>query len=510
MRLNRIMVLLLLVAAPLITPTWAGAAGASSCQSLSSVTLSATSVVATSSVRATVRLRCKVSRATTVRLGGTAGLQVPPAVVVRRGARSATVKVRTLPTTVTRRDTVRAAVRGTRRAAALSVRTGCGSRITGFTAPAGLHAGERANGTVTLGCAPASDVTVTLASDDSVLTVPARVTVRAGRASVAVPVTATLAYGDQHTGHLTARYAGASRSRSVLITPGLQFIEIPASSTPNSVSLNVALTGSAPAGGLVVSVKSSDPVVTAPATFTIPQYASGVVRQLDVGAVSEDTMVTISVTLGSRTLSASTLLLGTWNPETDEAHINPPEGKLYGLRQQVAFSVGIDHPAPEGGVPVSWQVRNNDPAFTFDWTSDTISAGHRYVSFTGSVADVTQTTTIHVDATVGGKQVSIPVTIEPRLLSLTVPSHVQSGSSFSGTINVAGPSTSDRTFYLSQSWGIVDIDPWVVIPAGQTSAIFHGSTAPGITDPSVVQLYATDGSDFEPDEVESNPMTVGP
>jgi hypothetical protein len=507
------LVLVVLLSAGAFAVPLSGSASATTCSSLSGISLSTTSVTATASLRARVRLRCAVSRAVTVRLTGTSGLRVPTSVVVRRGARSAVATIGTLPTSTTRKDTVRAFLGGARRTASLTVRTGCASRISGFTTPAGLYAGEKATGTLTLGCAPASDVSVALRSDDPTLTAPSRVTVRAGHTGAAIPVSASLAFADQRTSHLTATYAGLGRRSSVLITPGLAFLEVdPTTSGPGMVDVEVALTGEAPAAGIKVSLKSSDPLLTVPATFSLSQGGTAGDTWVDVGGpVTQDTPVTISATLGSRTVSTTTVVLRPWNATTDAAHVSLPEGNLYGLRHDIAFSIGIDRPAPEGGVPVSWHVRGDDPAFTSLDTSGAINAGRRSVSFMGDAADVTQTTTVYIDATVGGTEVSLVFTIEPRLVALTLPDTISGGSDFTGTITLAGPSTSDRRFDLDPLAGGVHVDSSVVVPAGQISASFHGSVDAGATESWTARLWAHDPTDdFDPDQIESNTMTVTP
>ncbi len=483
---------LLVVLATALIPvmTSAAPAAAAACGTPAKVTLSSTSVVATTPVSGTVRLACRPGRAIKVALIGGAGLVVPASVTVDKGRLSAGFRVRTLPSTVTRHPWVTARANGVKRSVMLTVRTGCASRIAKLTVPSGIYAGETRAGSLTLGCAPRSAVAVTFSSSDPALTVPT-VIVPAGRTTVAVRASVSLASGDRRTAQITARYAGARYLRSTTITPGLKLVEIPASSGFNDVGLNIVLTGTAPDEGLTVKLASNSPAVTVPSTyvFTSPG-AGGGVPGISVSPVSVDTPVTLSVTLGNRTITVGTTLLRPY-ADGDAAFVGTQaEGIVYGTRTFMQFDLNLSRPAPAPGVEVTWAIRGAHPALTIeDFPTQTVTEGQRTTSVSISAADVTATTVAHIDVTIGSRTVSRTVTIEPRLLSITAPSNVVGGSPFSGTITMAGPSTTDQVIYLQSSWGIVTPDDFVTIPAGQTS-VSYGATSVSVDEDSPVFLTA--------------------
>lgn len=500
-----------LAAASLAAPGFTSSAGAASCRSLSALSLSTTTVTATAPVTATLRMRCRAGTRVVVRLTGTAGVRVPASVTVRKGRTSVAFRIRTLPTATNRRDVVRASFGASHRSAALAVRTGCASRLGSFTAPTGLYAGEKADGSVTLACAPRSDVVVSLSSDDPVTNVPSHVVVHAGHRSAVVPVTATQDYSSQHEGRVTARYAGAAATRTLTITPGIKVFEVSPSSDPNSGYLDVGLTGPAPPGGLSIAVSSDDPAFAPPATIVVPQNSLGVGVNADVQPVAVDTTVTLTAKLGRRAVLATTRLLRPWNAATDGATLSTQDDLFYGLRQYKQFDLRIDHPAGEGGVPVVWHVRDDDPALVLQGSSDdAVLAGSTSTSTFFSAADVTQTTTVYLDATVGTKTVSLAVTIEPRMVAVNLPSSVTAGSDFTGTIQLAGPSTTPQTVHLQTSWSVADVEESVVIPANQTSVTFHGTTTSDVSEPSDIFVTAYRGDGSEPESVGSGAMTITP
>jgi hypothetical protein len=78
----------------------------------------------------------------------------------------------------------------------------------------------------------------------------------------------------------------------------------------------------------------------------------------------------------------------------------------------------------------------------------------------------------------------LEITIHPRITAITLPESVKSGTTFEGTITLAGPSDVDTDVFLQPSSGILDIVPsTVTIPAGATSATFQVRSIP-IDEPS--------------------------
>jgi hypothetical protein len=373
--------------------------------------------------------------------------------------------------------------------------TTCASpKLTGFSAPGLIYAGDKVTGTISLSCAPDSKIRLSLTSDDAKLTVPAHVTVARGRNSVDVPVTAGMDRVAQYVAHVTVGYGGQSLSSAITVSPGLRNLELPLSDMPNSVDPFVTFTGPAPAGGLTVKVASDNPAVTVPPTVAFTQEGSyGGDFHATVHPVTKNTTVHISVTLGTRTLTASKVLVPPFDGSSSMQIIPQTDGNVYGLDYYRPYNVLLSNPAPDDGLRVSLKVADGDSTIQLDQDSVYITGGFRSGQFVIHASDVTRTTRTEIQATADGVTTSIPVTVQPRLTSITdMPTSVQGGESFQGTVNLAGRSDNDTVVALQSSWGIVDVPVTVTIPAGSMSATFTGTSVP-VDSPSDVTITASLG-----------------
>lgn len=140
--------------------------------------------------------------------------------------------------------------------------------------PSTIIAGATASATLTLtGVAPSGGQVVQIASlDTSVATVPATVTVPAGVASVKFTVNTLPTSTDQ------AVLISARVDDVMLVTPVRVAAVIPKSITVSPTSVigggaivgRVTLTRAAPAGGIVVNLRSTDAVATIPSSVVVP------------------------------------------------------------------------------------------------------------------------------------------------------------------------------------------------------------------------------------------------
>ncbi|TDD82690.1 hypothetical protein [Actinomadura rubrisoli] len=384
---------------------------------------------------------------------------------------------------------------------------GCRPALKDLTAPATAHAGDDLTARATLSCAPSSDTRVVLNSNRSELAVPAGVVVRRGQTTADVPVAARLVDGPQYKAQVTARQGGRSATREITVNPGLKSFSLTPTSAPNGVAPVVRLTGPAPAGGLVIGVASDHPdIVTLPATEDFQEGATAITFSARrVADVAQDTRVTVSVTLGARTLSASKLLLRPFDG-TQKVELRAAEpGDLYGLQFGQSFNVILSRPAPEAGLSVALKAQGDDPAVRLDNVTDHIGGGDTTAYFRLDTADVTKTTTVVLEATVSGATTTLPITIHPRIADIALPASAKGGSPFTATIKLAGPSAVDTTVHLSPSWGILHPPGHVTIPAGSTSATFEVGSSQ-VDEPSSVFLTGYLGrTEFQSERVTLTP-----
>jgi IPT/TIG domain/PQQ-like domain len=192
--------------------------------------------------------------------------------------------------------------------------------LTAFTLnPAAVVGGNTSKGTVTLSApAPSGGAAVALTSTNSALAkVPASITIPAGTTSGSFTVTSsavTTATGVQ----LNAAYSGAIVSATLTVQPA-SVSPPPASPSLTSLSLSpttvrsgsssqgtVTLSGAAPAGGVVISLASSNTsVATVPASVTVPAGASSATFTVQTRKVRTSTSVTISAAGGGVTSQAT-------------------------------------------------------------------------------------------------------------------------------------------------------------------------------------------------------------
>ncbi|RYG44749.1 hypothetical protein EON79_14245 [bacterium] len=197
----------------------------------------------------------------------------------------------------------------------------------GFDSPV-VTSGESALGTVDLNSPVARAITVTLASNDPAVTVPASVIVRAGAKYASFPVT-TAPVGTNRTARVMATVNGnvSSAALKLLAVPAVKSLLLPDAMSGNGrIQGTVRLTMAAKAGGAVVRLASSSSSLTVPATVTVPegQYtatfpaysgdvpggeSATVTASADAGSATESVVIR-PLTISSFVLSASTVVGG--------------------------------------------------------------------------------------------------------------------------------------------------------------------------------------------------------
>jgi hypothetical protein len=336
---------------------------------------------------------------------------------------------------------------------------------------------------------------------------PTSVRVPAGHRSAGFPITAKLSVGSAYTATLIARLNGSRSTRRLDVTPGLRFVEIPQSSVPNDVGLNIGFTGALTSAGATVKLKSSSPAVTVPATARFDNPASGgEVAGIVVHPVTKRTPVTISVTYGRRTLTtAKRVLVPPADPGNPTGAISVQDSETPYGTSHLQYDVHLDAPAPDPGFPVQWQIQGDDPAAEVESPTGFIGQGSETDSTFVSFADVTSAHQVVLEAIVGTTTFQLPITVQPRVTDIVLPDTVVGGQDFIGTVTLAGPASVDTDVSLEPSWGVIDVQPSVTIPAGQTSAQFIGSSTTVDADSPVTVSGLYGGP-----SVQSGFMTVTP
>lgn len=492
-----------LVSAAMVTGA-STAAAARCAPALRSVSVSPSSVPGGAPSRVTVTLTCAPSANQSVSLTGFAGIHVPSSVRVLAGRSSAGAAVGTDTRTSRVSHAIAATYRGVTHHATLTVlptpRTCSNAALSGVAVPSLVYVGDHPHLRVTLTCATASAIRVTLALrivpaqassfPNPGIGLPASITIGRYYRTKTVVLTPQAFWMGQYAATVTAHYGGVSRSRSMTVDPGLaSFASGSDSCSPNDVSLSALLTGYAPAGGVTVRLRSSNAAIAVPSTYQIAANAQGAtIPGVVVHAVTVDTPVTITASLGSRAFSTSLKILRPWRAG-DKIFIATEPDPLYGAGDY-SVSISLDHPAPSGSDPINVTVSSDHPSDVQpDTSSVSVDPGCMSTGFNIAVAYETAPIHARITASSAGSSSSLPITTEPSLASVTMPPAIVGGQSATGTVNLAGAPDEPETVYLQSGWGILTVPNSVVVPAGHTSASFPITTY-AVTTASQVSVNA--------------------
>jgi hypothetical protein len=154
---------------------------------------------------------------------------------------------------------------------------------------ANVPGGRKITGTVALNLpAPAEGAVVVLADNLAAATVPASVTVPAGKTSAAFTITTVVTTGVQ-TGNVTASYNVGAASAPLTVRPAVfTAFKLSTASVPEGTGVTAAFTldGPAPPTGAVVTLSDTLPAAGTPASVTIPSGASTKTLVIPTTAVS--------------------------------------------------------------------------------------------------------------------------------------------------------------------------------------------------------------------------------
>jgi hypothetical protein len=517
---GRVITGLLVTASTIAVPVQSAVAApeATCSPSLQKVTLSPASVPGGAGSTVTATLSCATPRALTIGLKGFAGVSVPAALHVAAGKSRASAGIATATTKTARRGWIVATLGSVRREALLTVgvtpRTCASPVLSSATLPALAYVGDHPVLALRLSCAAGAAVRLSVTSSNASLPVPATVTIGRYYSAVNVSLTPKAFQPGQYQSTITVHHATKTLTRAITVNPGLSIFTAQADScSPNSIHPDILFTGLIPAGGLSVKLKSDNPAITVPATasFTQPGSIGGDVSGVTVNPVSVNTKVTLSATLGSRTLTASVTLLRPWTSGDKITLVPfPGPGPFYGPSFGYEVLVNLSNPAPLGN-GLAGTATSDHPSDVQNLESQvSISPGctDGVVSFEVPY----ETHPVHATVTVnlGGSMATTSLTIEPSIASVTAPAAITGGQSAMGTVTLAGPPDAPDTVLIQSSWGILTVPNTVTIPAGQTSATFPITTFPVDSDSQVfisaMHLVQEQGAD----SVTSNPIDVTP
>lgn len=486
--------------------------------SLQKVTLSPASVPGGAGSTVTATLSCATPRALTIGLKGFAGASVPAALHVAAGKASASAGIATATTKTARRGWIVAALGSVRREALLTIgvtpKTCASPVLASATLPALAYVGDHPVLALRLSCPAGAAVHLSVTSSNASLPVPATVTIGKYYGAVNVPLTPKAFQPGQYQSAVSVHFGAKTLTRAITVNPGLAIFTAQGDScSPNSIHPDILFTGLIPAGGLSVKLKSDNPAITVPptASFTQPGSIGGDVSGVTVNQVSVNTKVTLSATLGSRTLTASVTLLRPWTSGDKITLVPfPGPGPFYGPSFGYEVLVNLSDPAPLGN-GLAGTATSDHPSDIQNLESQ-VSVSPGCMGAVVSFEVPYETHPVHATVTVhlGGSTATTSLTIEPSIASVTAPATLVGGQSATGTVTLAGAPDAPDTVLIQSSWGILTVPNSVTIPAGQTSATFPITTVPVDSDSQVSISAMHLVQDQGADSVTSNTIDVTP
>lgn len=391
-------------------------------------------------------------------------------------------------------------------------------RVGAVTFPTPKFSGGEARGTADLtGPAPAGGAVVTLTSSNPALTpeLPSSRTVPAGSSSVDILVAPTgfpnslrgMRVGFVTTPTpviITATSNGSSASTTITILPPalndtpLQLCQVKVTggaSTCGILDLEVGCfagfcDGLAPPEGFDVSLSSSSPDATVPATITLASGVGGNSFPIDTAPVTSVEIVTITATARGRTTHIQYTL--TPAPPPDSLTLQPVT--------TASGSQGIVRIPPWAvlGHDQVLRVTSGNPGVASVPTFVTVPASTDIGRFDITTSPVNASTVVPISVTGAGVTRSADLTVVPNVPTLTAltvsPTSVTGGATATGTVTLgsAAPSGGVVVSLGSNLPGAATVPATVTVAGGATSATFTVTTS--AVDTTTVQLSATLGS----------------
>ena len=327
-------------------------------------------------------------------------LTLPATVTIPQGQVSAPFTIPTPVVGAVQTATITAVAGAASFSASLQVDPANLPQLSLFTvAPATVQGGASITGAVGLTApAPVGGTKVQLASDDTVATPPAFVTIPFGSATanVAIPTTTVTAV---HHPNLAATLGTTTITQPVTVVPPIQLSLSPTSVTGGTaVSATITLGNVAPAAGANIAVTSSAVgIVSVPPVVNIPAGLATATFTISTNTVTSAHTVTITATDGTVGSATATL---TVNPQiAGQLQSLTLSSKQVNGGASATGTVTLSGPAPFGGVIVA--LRSTNALVAQVPFNITVPQGSTAATFTITTSNVASSQSVTITATAG-------------------------------------------------------------------------------------------------------------
>ncbi len=433
---------------------------------------------------------------------------IPPTVLVQEGQSTATFSFNSLVVSVTQTAKITASLGAVTKTVTLTVNP---FGISLFSVnPTTIVGGTKSIGTITLN-SPVGDLglTVSLQSDVAECTVPATVFIVKGH-NTAVFDAVSSQVNSKKTVTLTAKIPGSQKTATLVLDPlqvsgiTLSPISVVGGSATQVVG-TININGPAPAGGVTVSIASSNSsAASVPTSLIIPAGNSSGTVAISTNIVASNQTTNISASLGGVTKLATltvtpfTISLFTVNPTV-----------IFGGSKAVG-TISLNTPIGEQGLTVALQTDSADctlPSTVF------IAKGSTSATFDIGSSAVASRKTVTLTAQIPGSQRTTPLVLDTvQVSSFTLsPITVVGGSdqSVTGTITLNAPATTGGvTIAITNSNSTAaTVSSTLMIPAGQSSGTIGISTSVVATTQTAVFSASLHGAS-KTSTLTVNPFTI--
>ena len=355
-------------------------------------------------------------------------------------------------------------------------------------APATLGSSASTACTVTMNKAVSSAVTVALASNNGLLTVPASVVVGLGQSSATFTATSGVVNGSQ-SAIVTATLSGQSQQATVSLTAVTQLSSLTCApgtvSSPGTSLCSVTLTA-ATASAVTVALQSTNTSVTVPSSINIGAGLSSATFTATVAAVVSNQTAILTATLNSVSRTFSLTATGSAPAQLTSVGCTPATlGSIASTTCTVTLSAAASNTAVVSLL--------SDNALLTVPSSVSVVAGQSSATFPATSGTVNSSQNATITATMSGvsQQAIVSLTVAAQLSSLNCSAATVSGPGNSPcTVTMTAAPASAVSVALTSNNTSVTVPASVNVGAGQSSAAFNATVA-AVTSNQVAMLTAT-------------------
>ena len=455
---------------------------------ISSLTCSPATVNAPGTSTCTATLTAAASSAASVTLASNnANVTVPGSVTIGAGLSSAAFTATVAAVTSNQSALLTSTLNGASQTFTLSA--AAPAQLTSLAcAPSSLGSNASSTCTVTLNQAASSAATVSLASNNALLTVPPNVTVALGQSTATFAATSGTVSSSQNA-VVTANLAGQSKQATVSLAAATQIGSLtclPATVTgPGTSTCTATLTGAASSAASVTLV-SSNVNVTVPSSVNIGAGLGSATFTATVAAVTSNQSALLTATLNGVSQS---FVLSAAAPAPAQLTSLVCGPSILGSNASSTCTLTLNQAAASASTVA---LASNNGLLTVP-ASVTVASGQSSANFTATSGTVSSSQNAVVTATFGGQsqQATISLAAATQLTSLSCsPATVTGPGTSTCTATLSAAASGAASVALLSNNVSVTVPGSVTIAAGLSSATFTANVA-AVTSSQSVLLTAT-------------------